>query len=827
MTDIITTSDSQVNQDDNLTEIQLTQPSSSSSISDNRKGKQKETSTEDTQLTSTKEVQINSIEEKLSSSEINLSSNKVSDTREVLLEAQVDDDIAQSSSSSSSSNNNMTNPSITITTTTSLPSSNINMILESITTLPQSTSIIPKKSSKEINNNRNKNAGLNDIDIRNYLQFTAAMIMGVPLKELDDHSTSLMKLGMDSNTSIIFLKKIADILPSFIELPSTFIEDNSSIDLITQFILDIMSGGGENFYNKQKRKLPNELEEEQERLQRSVEDLVDKYTLYIRDNYIQQSSDVETHEQKVFLLTGATGFLGAHILDTLLRHSGSTIYCLVKRKKAQSPKASLKRAFLRNGFDGSLIDSKQLVALSSNLSEPYLGLTIQQYEEISQKVTSVIHGAFTISMSSKFSCNVNNSLIHYENNFILGTANLLLFSAQKEFHFISSLDCCLNGPWEKVPEGIIPLKASITTGDGCGLTRLVLETILINTFDYLQLERVSIIRTSQLTSNSKSGVWNPNDMIPLLLRNAGITGKIPVFEEKLDWIPVDIAAKSIVDLIITENRFSKVEVFHVSNPNSIIMWKDYLGILEGSAGMKFQRIELEQWLEKLEESITDGIYDEGMFMILNEYFKRFLNRMMMEKIDDSKSTGRAMLDITNTKSRTYILSKCPSLNEKLVSLNIDWLRNTGNLSELASPPTSITRNNSSKVTISDSSNSTNANEKQLQRRSKSNKLKINGEGSVWNLLYVTIPLMIFFFVIDILWSIVSKSFFEVSIIAGWIATVVFVDDNQQQQNVVDASEELLNDIDRIEREFRHHKKNSASGRRIVFRKKAVRNIKQA
>ncbi|CAG8437885.1 11552_t:CDS:2 [Rhizophagus irregularis] len=684
MAEIITT-DNQINlegfnRDDNLEEIQSTESTESSSINEVNKGKQKEVisiSTEDIKSTSTKEVKINSDGE---NEEIN--------------------DLIQSD------------------------------IVEV------------------------RYAGLNDIDIRNYLQFTAAMIMGVSLKELDDHTTSLMKLGMDSNTLKLFLKRIADILPSFIELPDNFIEDNLSIDLITQFILDIMSGGGENSYNKKKQKLPNELEEDQEKLQCLVEDLVDKHTLYIKENYTQQStesSDTQQSsdtsikvglkelfiEQKVFLLTGATRFLGAHILNILLCHSDSIIYCLVKRKKAQSPKASLKRAFLRYGFDSSLIDSKQLIALSSNLSEPYLG-----------------------------------------------TANLLLFSAQKEFHFISSLDCCLNGPWEKVPEGIIPLKASITTGDGYGLTNLILETILINTFDYLQLESVSIIRTSQLTCNSKSGVWSPNDMIPLLLRNAGITGRIPVFEEKLDWIPVDIAAKSIVDLVITENRLSRVEVFHVSNPNSTITWKNYLDILEESAGMKFQRIELEQWLEKLEGGVTDGIYDEGNFMILNEYFKRYLN---------NTSTVRAMLDIVNTKSRTYILSKCPPLNEELVTLNIDWLRNTGNLSEIASPPTTTTEITSKKMTISDSSDSIDANEKQ----------------EVYGIYYI----------------IVSKSFFEVSIIAGWIATVIFVDDNNQQQNVADASEELLNDIDRIEREFRNHKRNSVNGkRRIVFRKRVSRNI---
>ncbi|PKB99651.1 hypothetical protein RhiirA5_505621 [Rhizophagus irregularis] len=58
----------------------------------------------------------------------------------------------------------------------------------------------------------------------------------------------------------------------------------------------------------------------------------------------------------------------------------------------------------------------------------------------------------------------------------------------------------------------------------------------------------------------------------------------------------------------------------------------------------------------------------------------------------------------------------------------------------------------------------------------------------------TIPLMIFFFVIDMMYYgvLYQKDFF------GWIATVIIVDDNNQQQNVADASEELLNDINNLE-----------------------------
>ncbi|CAG8527207.1 6942_t:CDS:1 [Racocetra persica] len=599
---------------------------------------------------------------------------------------------------------------------------------------------------------------LNGVDVRNYLQYTAAMIMGVPLKDLEDHSLSLFEAGMNESKSLIFMKKIDDILPAGVEITTSFISEHPNIDSIVKFIMDIVDG------NKHPE---NDKGIQVEQLQHSLEDIVDKYTLYIRDSYTQSEIVVSQKiTKKVFLLT-ATGFLGTHILYTLLTSTSCKIYCFVRKKKIRTPKQSLKRAFLRNNLDTSLVDSDRLIALGANLSEPYLGLSENQYEIILNDITTIIHGAFGAKPGMP--------LTAYESSAILGTANLLLFSAQKEFHFISSIDACINSSWENVPEGILPLKASITTCDGFGLSKLAIETIITNTFDYLQLEQVSIIRIGQITSHTETGVWDPNEWVPMLLGIAGLSGRMPTFDANLDWIPVDIAAKAIIDLVSSDVIF-RIQVFHISNPNPTITWVQYLDKLEES-GMKFSRQELPKWLEKLWIDVEENSFDENVCSLLTGHF----NRMAFNPDNDKKN--RALLDLTNTKSLTGVLSTCPSLdNESLIKSNIDWLKNTGHLSEIG-----------------------------LDQQKSLSKSRL--DPGFWDWIYVTIPLMVLFFIIDLLWNIFSRSFMEVTVVAGWIVTVMFVNDNADNQRLLrDTPLDTRVDIKRHENNGR--KKKRINRRRI-------------
>src|SRR6187402_702741 len=77
-----------------------------------------------------------------------------------------------------------------------------------------------------------------------------------------------------------------------------------------------------------------------------------------------------------YFVTGATGFIGRHLLQNLLRRKG-TIWCLVRKESLGKFKA------LRDTLGA---DADRLVAVASDLRKPELGISAQVLRDLSGKV---------------------------------------------------------------------------------------------------------------------------------------------------------------------------------------------------------------------------------------------------------------------------------------------------------------------------------------------------------------------------------------------------------------------------------------------------------
>ena len=80
-----------------------------------------------------------------------------------------------------------------------------------------------------------------------------------------------------------------------------------------------------------------------------------------------------------YFVTGATGFIGRHLLGHLLERKGE-VHCLV-RKGSQKKFEELRERF---GADG-----KRLIAVVGDLTKPMLGLTPAQRKVQAGKVKSI------------------------------------------------------------------------------------------------------------------------------------------------------------------------------------------------------------------------------------------------------------------------------------------------------------------------------------------------------------------------------------------------------------------------------------------------------
>jgi len=125
-----------------------------------------------------------------------------------------------------------------------------------------------------------------------------------------------------------------------------------------------------------------------------------------------------------YFVTGATGFIGRHLLEHLLARKGE-IYCLVR-------KGSLKKfEALRESFGA---DGERLVAVTGDLVKPMLGVTPAQRKLVAGKIKHFFHLAATYDLAldgdSQTATNVD------------GTRNALDLSVSLDagcFHHISSI----------------------------------------------------------------------------------------------------------------------------------------------------------------------------------------------------------------------------------------------------------------------------------------------------------------------------------------------------------------------------------------------------
>ncbi|KAI2470038.1 hypothetical protein F4781DRAFT_421566 [Annulohypoxylon bovei var. microspora] len=261
----------------------------------------------------------------------------------------------------------------------------------------------------------------------------------------------------------------------------------------------------------------------------------------------------------VFLLTGSTGSLGSYILDSLHKDpSIRRIYCLnrgpesLERQQKSQPVKDLQ----------PLPDKVQ--CLDADLSKSYFGLSIQEYKELLGQVTHIVHNAWQVD----FNLSIDSFASH------IGIVRRLVdFSSHSRFgaqlFFVSSVSAT-GGHAGTVAEQIF--EGWNTPGEtGYGKSKFVSERLLDAAAKDSEVPTI-VCRVGQVAGpTSTSGMWLKREWLPSLIASSKYLGKLPSSigrMETVDWIPVDILGKSIVELAINSPDTQKAgaTVYHAVNP---------------------------------------------------------------------------------------------------------------------------------------------------------------------------------------------------------------------------------------------------------------------
>ncbi|KAI0594594.1 hypothetical protein F4775DRAFT_573362 [Biscogniauxia sp. FL1348] len=309
----------------------------------------------------------------------------------------------------------------------------------------------------------------------------------------------------------------------------------------------------------------------------------------------------------VVLLTGSTGSLGSYILDSLIRDFNvSRVYCLNRGHGSgeRQKKSQADRGLQPLGY--------KVQCLDVDMSKPYFSLSAQDYTKLLSEVTTVIHNAWKVDF--------NLTIDSFESH-ISTTRNFIDFSAHSTYgaqiFFISSLSAvskwyAATGQTDSVLERVYE-DWRIPEAIGYGESKLVAERILHTAARDAGIPTVAC-RVGQIAGpTTEAGMWPKQEWLPSLIASSKYLGKLPRSLgqlEMVDWVPVDVAAQSIVELAVHSTRsptaaIAGAEVYHVTNPWPTTWEKLAPKVAQSlNAAHEVQMVTLEAWVAALRESAT-------------------------------------------------------------------------------------------------------------------------------------------------------------------------------------------------------------------------------
>nr|APX43978.1 polyketide synthase [Pestalotiopsis microspora] len=312
----------------------------------------------------------------------------------------------------------------------------------------------------------------------------------------------------------------------------------------------------------------------------------------------------------VVLVTGATGSLGAHLVQQLVQHPHvGTVVCLNR----PSSKAADKRqadAFSSRGIQLLPSSRAKLRVLDSDTSKPNLGLPQQEYNWLVVNCTDIIHNAWPMSGTRAIGA--------FEPQFqalrnLLDLARSLATRVNNNagrrigFQFVSSIGVVGYVGMERAVEERVPM-AAVLPG-GYPEAKWTCERMLDETLhQYPRLFRPMTVRPGQIAGSSKSGYWNPVEHFAFLVKSAQALRAWPDFNGTLMWLPVDRSAKIIVELL----KIGDLEapdpypVYHIDNPTGQ-PWKAMSPVLASALDIPSDMIiPFDAWIARLRRSpLTD------------------------------------------------------------------------------------------------------------------------------------------------------------------------------------------------------------------------------
>lgn len=171
--------------------------------------------------------------------------------------------------------------------------------------------------------------------------------------------------------------------------------------------------------------------------------------------------------------------------------------------------------------------------------------------------------------------------------------------------------------------------------------------------------RVKILRIGQLTGDTEHGIWNTNEAFPLILSTVGLLGCLPALNQRLSWLPLDIAAAAVTEITLNEGQSDGCMVYHLVNQSQSSSWNDLLMWARELAPEKFDIVEPAVWLRALEKG--------------NHPAKRLLGFWKSAYENTGPKSSEVLFCTNNSRFESEAMQRVGPVDKVLVSKIWSWV----------------------------------------------------------------------------------------------------------------------------------------------------------
>ena len=347
---------------------------------------------------------------------------------------------------------------------------------------------------------------------------------------------------------------------------------------------------------------------------------------------------IKSWNPKGIVLTGATGFLGIHILEEFLKCETCNIYCIVRDDPGISSSTKLVQKL--NYYFGNKYDyliNNRIFVVHGDITKPYFGIEKSKLSDISKKVDLVVHCAAKVEHFGNYNdfyktnvqsvkyitdyCKIFNKKLYH-----ISTISVTGMKLDIDYPLYKKKIRNKNIKFDERYLYIGQVLENVYARSKFESEKCVLDAIANGVDAY-------ILRLGNLMPRSYDGLFQEN------ISNNGVINKINAFLDigiipdymlkyHFDFTPIDYVSNAIYKLITHPNDTNRI--FHLYNHNNTSIKK----IIKISKKLNYNVKIVKE--EEFKNIIEDILKDDNSKSLLKNTIYDFDNNLHLNYMNDIK-----------------------------------------------------------------------------------------------------------------------------------------------------------------------------------------------